>query len=97
MKKKIYLYLISIIQLLFHVSCSESGKNDRYEIGLEKTVASIPYSLFTDSISYVTLNTNDSCVMSGIFFLNDSTWCRMLDPSESDCNITLQLLHIKKK
>lgn len=32
-----------------------------------------------------------------VFYLNDSTWCRMLDPSESDCNITLQLLHIKKR
>lgn len=32
-----------------------------------------------------------------IFFLNDSTGRIMLEPSESDCNITLQLLHIKKQ
>lgn len=30
-----------------------------------------------------------------LFYLNNSTWCRLLDPEESNCNITLQLLHIK--
>lgn len=54
------------MQILFFASCGRPVENDRYEIDLEKTVASIPYSLFVDSVSYITLNTNDSCIMSGV-------------------------------
>lgn len=30
-----------------------------------------------------------------IFYLNDSTWCRLVDQKENDDNIVLQLIHLK--
>ncbi|EEY83483.1 hypothetical protein HMPREF0103_1724 [Bacteroides sp. 2_1_33B] len=59
-------YLIFITQLFFFISCDKSKEENFYEIDLESTTESIHYSLFTDSVSYITLNTNDSCIMSGI-------------------------------
>lgn len=32
---------------------------------------------------------------SKVFHINNSTWCRALDPKENDCNIVLQILHLK--
>lgn len=32
---------------------------------------------------------------SKVFHINDSTWCRVLDPKENDCNVVLQILHLK--
>lgn len=65
---------------------------------------SFTWVLFTNGsptplISDQLVNDLDSVQTSqeSVFYLNDSTWCRMLDPSENDCNITLQLLHVKKR
>lgn len=30
-------------------------------------------------------------------FVNESLWCRVLDPKNNDCSITLQLMHLKKE
>lgn len=67
-------YLIFIIQIFFYISCNRTEKENLYEVNLENTTKSIPYSLFTDSISYITLNMNDSCIMSGIdkIYLSDN-------------------------
>jgi hypothetical protein len=31
-----------------------------------------------------------------LFYLNDSTWCRLLDMEVDDCNLHLQILHLKE-
>lgn len=42
---------------------------------------------------------NDMDTMSSseskLFHIDNSTWCRVLDPKENDCNIVLQILHLK--
>lgn len=32
---------------------------------------------------------------NNLFYINDSTWCRMVDPQENDCNLILQFMHLK--
>lgn len=66
-------HLTFITLLFFFISCNKSEEKDFYKIDLENTTESICYSLFVDSISYITLNTNDSCIMSGIdrIYLSD--------------------------
>lgn len=45
---------------------------------------------FTNDIDKIQSSENQ------LFHVNDSTWCRVLDPLENDCDITLQLIHLKR-
>lgn len=64
-KKMKYSYLIFILYLCF--SCvSHQDKENVINIDLNHSMPYISYSQLTDSISYLTLNTIDSCLISGV-------------------------------
>lgn len=56
---------IICIGLLFFLSCVKSDPN-RLIIDLDQSEESIKYSTFIDSISYIELNTKDTCLLSDI-------------------------------
>lgn len=51
--------------LLFFVSCTKKNQ-EKITIDLEQAIDAIMYSDFIDSISYIELNTNDTCLLSDI-------------------------------
>lgn len=63
--KHLILFTILHIELLFVCSCTENNPK-RYIIDLNQTKESIQYSSFVDSVSYIELNTNDTCLISDI-------------------------------
>lgn len=79
--KKIYIHVAFVLLLLYSCEYGINNKGDRVNIDLDKTESYMPYSIFCDSIAYIELNTNDSCIMSGIeniylcdnhFFIKDN-------------------------
>lgn len=58
--------LMLILSCFFLIACAPSQSNSILTIDLDEAIPSIPYSSFVESIDYLTLNTNDSCLMSGI-------------------------------
>lgn len=67
------------------------GENPFKWVIIDKDKASV---LVADQLENDIDNIQSS--QNNLFHLNDSTWCRSLDAEESNCNITLQILHIKK-
>jgi hypothetical protein len=65
-----------ILVILFFSACSESNMNFiLVPLDLMNQIETIRYSQFVDSIGYITLNTNDSCMISGIekIFIDEDT------------------------
>ena len=60
MKNFFLLFIVSIL-----ISCNSKDSN-KITIDLNNDYDHIKYSSFIDSLSYITLNTNDSCLISGI-------------------------------
>lgn len=69
--------LISFILFSLVISCTKKDNVSipTITVDLEDTKGTIQYSQFTKSLDYVELNTNDSCIISGIknIFLDDDT------------------------
>lgn len=65
MKIKVCFYLFSTLSLLL-LSCGHTEEQNPILIDLDKTTEEIRYSDFVDSISYIELNTRDSCIVSDI-------------------------------
>lgn len=75
--KNIY-FISSFLLLIFFISTCNLVKTNEiteFTIDLDNTKETILYSQFVKSLKYVELNTNDSCIISGInnLFLDDDT------------------------
>lgn len=75
--KNIY-SLLSFLLLVFLTSaCNQVKTNEitEFTVDLDNTEEAVLYSQFVKSLDYVELNTNDSCIISGInnLFLDDDT------------------------
>lgn len=64
-----YKVIFLLLVIAFNISCSKKGgqSEDKYEVDLlSGVVDSLGYSLFTDSIKYINLETTDSCLIGEI-------------------------------
>ncbi|MDH6534683.1 6-bladed beta-propeller [Parabacteroides sp. 52] len=75
MKKNFTKTNIILIIVLFLFSCKGSEDKTKINIDLKKKEKEIMYSMFVDSLSYLELNTNDSCLVSDVskIFIDNDT------------------------
>lgn len=65
MKRYNLLYILCL--MIFLLSCTENKADGKWEVNLlNEEVDSIGYSLFVDSIEYIALETNDSCLIKKV-------------------------------
>lgn len=86
MKHRHTTLIIFLLLAIFTISCSQGKKSDppSFSVDLDNMADAIQYSQFVKSLDYIELNTNDSCIISGVknIFLDDDTLI-MLDEKKA--------------
>lgn len=94
---RVILSLVNVLLFLLVASSCKEEQTHVMKIDLSQLKTDIRYSEFVDSVSYFTLHTNDSCIVSevGRLYIDGDTLAVEISSEEDDYDSHFQILHIK--